>query len=39
MFHAHQSEFTEKGWMGMLNVTAAAPSASIPLSKIAAATT
>ncbi|MGN6624126.1 MAG: multicopper oxidase domain-containing protein [Candidatus Nitrosocosmicus sp.] len=22
MFHAHQAEFTEKGWMGYLNVTA-----------------
>jgi len=38
MIHAHQSEFTGKGWMGMLNVTAAAPSASIPLSKIGATT-
>jgi len=38
MIHAHQSEFTAKGWMGMLNVTAAAPSASIPLSKIGATT-
>ncbi len=25
MFHAHQTEFTGKGWMGMFNVTAVAP--------------
>jgi hypothetical protein len=24
MFHAHQSEFTELGWMGMFNVVEAA---------------
>ncbi len=34
MIHAHQSEFTAKGWMGYLNVTAA-PSTPIPLSKTA----
>ncbi len=34
MFHAHQSEFTGKGWMGYFNVTAAPPIKHNHLNKI-----
>jgi manganese oxidase len=34
MFHAHQSEFTGKGWMGYFNVTAASPIKHNHLNKI-----